>query len=295
MNSNVTRKLAGLIAVLMIYLQGCGVAAKTENIKYADIYENEVNSVDAGLIAGEEMYEESIGSNLTESRDKLENSIMIYDFLNQKGLGYMDGKPSLLSADTRKHIDIYNLEGIEFLYYELEKTNDPFLERELIYAYNKAFKIVKDGLLTARNALCREVKIKIADEIIENYDENFDGERINNWNLDTIVEIGRDSSGIAQHYVVFILDGSTNEKKPYYVNKGDNTLYPAIDAIRKADLVLSGKDKIETKEYFKMVRDIFRAAKMLGVSEVYSSNGVIYTDSNGTAKNNIMKNYTNGY
>ena len=296
MISNQKRKIAGVLAALTFYLSGCGAHVKLENIQIEDIANDAARSSNAGLIAGEKDYEKQNNINLSKKRNNLEEKYLIYDFLNQKGLCYMKGLPSLLDSSVRADLSTYNLEGIKYLYNTWEKENKPYLEGMLAWVYNDSYNTVRDGLSTAIDSLSRLTKLRIANAINQIYKDDFEQEYITNENLDYNIILTPKQEDELGRYVIYVRDGTTEEPLPYYVSKKDNEVYSVLKAIYEAEDKLNSDESLDIEKILKIIEELYNNMKLItDTIVIIDEHNNVYTLPIKEIKEDLQKKYGKDY
>ena len=292
MISNQKRKIAGVLAALTFYLSGCGAHVKLENIQIEDIANDATRSSNAGLIAEEDNYDKSI----KERRNDLEDAYMIYDFLNQKGLRYMQGLPSLLDDETRKSLIDVDFKDIENMYYEWDNNKDSLTERKLTFVYNDSYREVKEGFETAKDSLSRLTKLGIADSINQIYKNDFEQEYITNENLDYNIILEPKQMDELGRYVIYVRDGTTEEPLPYYVSKKGNAVYYALKAIYDAEDKLNSGESLSIEDILELITDLYNNMKLITDTVVIiDEHNNVYTLPIKEIKADLQKKYGKGY
>ena len=292
MISNQKRKIAGVLAALTFYLSGCGAHVKLENIQIEDIANDATRSSNAGLIAEEDNYDKSI----KERRNDLEDAYMIYDFLNQKGLRYMQGLPSLLDDETRKSLIDVDFKDIENMYYEWDNNKDSLTERKLTFVYNDSYREVKEGFETAKDSLSRLTKLGIADSINQIYKNDFEQEYITNENLDYNIILEPKQMDELGRYVIYVRDGTTEEPLPYYVSKKGNAVYYALKAIYDAEDKLNSGESLSIEDILELITDLYNNMKLItDTIVIIDEHNNVYTLPIKEIKADLQKKYGKGY
>lgn len=292
MISNQKRKIAGVLAALTFYLSGCGAHVKLENIQIEDIANDATRSSNAGLIAEEDNYDKSI----KERRNELEDAYMIYDFLNQKGLCYMQGLPSLLDDETKNSLIDVDFKNIEKMYYEWDNNKDSLTEKKLTFVYNDSYREVKEGLETAKDSLSRLTKLGIADSINQIYKNDFEQEYITNENLDYNIILEPKQMDELGRYVIYVRDGTTEEPLPYYVSKKGNAVYYALKAIYDAEDKLNSGESLSIEDILELITDLYNNMKLITDTVVIiDEHNNVYTLPIKEIKADLQKKYGKGY
>ena len=229
---------------------------------------------------------------LSKDQKFLEREIEIYEFLDGKGLHYLEGELNQYSYDYEKELNKTKISKIKEMYYKFEETSDKKLERILSYYLNSSKKYIDlKGIEVANNILERDIEFKVSTAINEGYRREGEETIIDIQNIDDLVSIETSEESLGEK-VISVKDPETDVAYPYTAGNNHNIVYDSVELYEETNENLEDDERMRVRKKIAEIRKILNQAITLRGSKVETGPGnQIVTEKPKTVKKKVLKLY----
>ena len=276
-----------ILAAVMFTTQGCTALKSTKGIDYSKVDEDFRNTK---VYQSIDEYEEKNKDYLSQDEKNLEKAIKIYEFLDGKGLSFLEGELNQYSYDYEKQLNKRTFKKIQDLYYRYEKTRDKKIEKVLSYYLNNSIKYIDiNGLRIANDTLNRAILYKVAIAVNKSYEAEGEESYINTDNVEEMVNIDPVEESFGEK-VISVKDENGEADFPYTAGNNHNIIYDSVDIYEETEELMD--DNMRFKKKVKQIKTVLKQAGLVLVSKVKATvDNKLLTNKPRNARKTLIKNY----